>query len=71
MLVRQEDTSFDVLSTLGEHTLLCHEPREGVDGRQTFEHHPFLFDGAPHAHFLPCHLFSHTNLQSPCAEQGR
>lgn len=41
---QQEDTAFDVLSTIGEHTLLCHEPREGVDGRQTFEHHPFLFD---------------------------
>ena len=22
-----------------------------------------------HAHFLPCHSFSHTNLKSPCAEQ--
>jgi hypothetical protein len=28
------------------------------------------FDGAPHAHLLPCHSFSHTNLKSPCAEQG-
>eukprot|EP01044_Picomonas_judraskeda_P007055 COSAG03_NODE_736_length_6038_cov_155.990908_7_plen_217_part_00 len=26
--------------------------------------------GAPHAHSLPCHSFSHTNLKSPCAEQG-
>ena len=26
--------------------------------------------GAPHQHFLPCHSFSHTNLKSPCAEQG-
>ena len=25
--------------------------------------------GAPHAHLLPCHSFSHTNLKSPCAEQ--
>ncbi len=41
---QQEDTAFDVLSTIGGHTLLCHEPRQGVDGRQTFEHHPFLFD---------------------------
>ena len=26
--------------------------------------------GAPHAHLLPCHSFSHTNLKSPCVEQG-
>ena len=41
---QQEDTAFDVLSCLGGNTLLCHEPRAGVDGRQTFEHTPFLFD---------------------------
>ena len=27
--------------------------------------------GAPHSHLLPCHSFSHTNLKSPCVEQGR
>ena len=25
--------------------------------------------GAPHAHLLPCHSFSHTSLKSPCVEQ--
>ena len=25
--------------------------------------------GAPHAHLLACHSFSHTSLRSPCAEQ--
>ena len=29
-----------------------------------------MMDGAPHSHFLPCHSFPHTNLKSPCAEQG-
>eukprot|EP01044_Picomonas_judraskeda_P036744 COSAG03_NODE_16359_length_404_cov_0.885246_1_plen_74_part_10 len=27
-------------------------------------------NGAPHAHFPPCHSRSHTNLKSPCAEQS-
>jgi hypothetical protein len=27
--------------------------------------------GAPHAHFLLCHSFFHTNLKSPCTEQRR
>ena len=26
--------------------------------------------GAPHWNLLPCHSFDHTNLKSPCAEQG-
>ena len=30
----------------------------------------FLFYGAPHLHLLLCHSFSHTNLKSPCVEQG-
>ena len=25
--------------------------------------------GAPHQHTLPCHSFSHTNLESPFVEQ--
>ena len=29
------------------------------------------FGGAPHAHSLPCHSVSHTNLKSPRAEQPR
>eukprot|EP01044_Picomonas_judraskeda_P017955 COSAG03_NODE_3468_length_1993_cov_5.644139_2_plen_295_part_00 len=28
-----------------------------------------VLTGAPHAHFLPCHSFSHTHLKSPCVEQ--
>ena len=41
---QKEEREADVLSTVDEHTLLCHEPRTGVDGRQTLDNQPFLFD---------------------------
>ena len=41
---QKEEREADVLSTVDQHTLLCHEPRTGVDGRQTLDNQPFLFD---------------------------
>ena len=53
-----------------EHTMAPDYPENQV----TLAHSLFSGSkrpGAPHWHFLPCHSFSHTNLNSPCVEQLR